>query len=45
VEDEKTELMIIDAGDEFSGDKLAGFRDLVLDISYRYRSTLLGVVT
>jgi hypothetical protein len=45
VKDEKIELLIVNAGDEFSGDELAGFRDLVLDISYRYHSTLLGVVT
>jgi hypothetical protein len=37
-EDEKAEVLIVDAGDEeeeFSGDELAGFRGLVLDISYR----------
>ncbi|KAK3124540.1 hypothetical protein QOZ80_7BG0588080 [Eleusine coracana subsp. coracana] len=35
---EQTDLVIVDAGDEeeeFAGDELAGFRGLVLDISYR----------
>jgi hypothetical protein len=45
VKDEKIELLIADAGDEFSGDEFAGFSHLVLDISYSYHSTLLGVVT
>jgi hypothetical protein len=37
-EDEKAEVLIVDVGDEeeeVSGDELAGFRGLVLDISYR----------